>query len=87
MIWSHRGNETRNTVLQLKLDDPKSKEEKEEAQVEGQLGQRRGRRRSKESSLLSEPRALLLRLLLLPAPHYQALSLTLLEVFFSQLFQ
>ena len=63
----------------LQLDSPKSKDEYEE-QIEGQIG-RRCRRRSKESSLLREPRTLLLRLLLLL---HQALPITLIEVFINR---
>ena len=67
----------------LQLDGPKSKHEYEE-QIEGQIG-RRCRRRSKESSLLREPRTLLLLLLLLlPATHHQALSITLIQVFINR---
>ena len=61
----------------LQLDGPKSKDEYEE-QIEGQMG-RRCRRRSKESSLLPEPRTLLLLLLL-----HQALPITLIEVFINR---
>ena len=66
MIWSHSwGMELETQVLQTALDDPESKE-KDEEEVEGEIGEEGGSgRRSKESSLLSESQTLAFLLVLL----------------------